>query len=158
MQRQRVHGELRLERLGLRGQDVLVASFAGEPWRPAGEVRLKRSPLRDVASLLLSFSRAAETALARWAMRPEDARRLSSWTAAWAQAVRGAFLESYRMAADGRPFLPRGEGADRVLTGLLAHYGEEKAVSEVRYALLHRPEDLPIALQGVLDLTGQERT
>ncbi len=158
MQRQRVHGELRLERLGLRGQDVVVTSFAGEPWRTAGEARLKRSPLRDVASMLLSFSRAADTALARWAVRPDDARRLSPWSAAWAHAVRGAFLEAYRMAADGAPFLPRGDGADRVLTGLLAHYTEEKAVSEVRYALLHRPEDLPIALQGVLDLTGQERT
>jgi maltose alpha-D-glucosyltransferase/alpha-amylase len=158
VQRQRVHGELRLERLGLRGQDVVVTSFAGEPWRPAGEARLKRSPLRDVASMLLSFSRAADTALTRWAVRPEDARRLAPWCAAWAQAVRGAFLEAYRIAADGAPFLPQGEGADRVLTGLLAHYGEEKAVSEVRYALLDRPEDLPIALQGVLDLTGQERT
>jgi predicted trehalose synthase len=45
-----------------------------------------------------------------------------------------------------------------VLTGLLAHYAEEKGVSEVRYALLHRPEDLTVALQGMLDLTGQERT
>jgi maltose alpha-D-glucosyltransferase/alpha-amylase len=158
MQRQRVHGELRLERLGLRGQDVVVSSFAGEPWRPAGEVRLKRSPLRDVASMLLSFSRAADTALARWAVRPDDARRLSPWSAAWAHAVRGAFLEAYRVSAEGASFLPQGEGADRVLTGLLAHYTEEKAVSEVRYALLHRPEDLPIALKGVLDLTGQERT
>jgi predicted trehalose synthase len=62
------------------------------------------------------------------------------------------------VSAEGASFLPQGEGADRVLTGLLAHYTEEKAVSEVRYALLHRPEDLPIALKGVLDLTGQERT
>jgi predicted trehalose synthase len=91
-------------------------------------------------------------------VRPDDARRLAPWTAAWAQAVRGAFLEAYRIAADGAPFLPRGEGADRVLTGLLAHYAEEKGVSEVRYALLHRPEDLTVALQGMLDLTGQERT
>jgi maltose alpha-D-glucosyltransferase/alpha-amylase len=158
MQRQRVHGELRLERLGVRGHDVLVVSFAGEPWRPAGEARLKRSPLRDVASMLLSFSRAADTAVARWAVRPDDVRRLTPWAHAWAQAVRSAFLETYRMETEGAPFLPRGEGADRVLTGLLAHYGEEKAVAEVRYALLHRPEDLWIALRGVLELTGQERS
>ena len=158
MQRQRVHGELRLERMGLRGQDVVLASFAVEPWRSAGEARLKRSPLRDVASMLLSFSRAADTALARWAVRPDDARRLSRWSGAWAQAVRGAFLEAYRIAIEDASFLPRGNGADRVLTGLLSNDAEVKAISEVRYALLHRPEDLPIALQGVLDLTGQERT
>ena len=60
MQRQRVHGELRLERLGLHGLEVVVVSFAGEPWCAAGEARLKRSPLRDVASMLLSFSRTAD--------------------------------------------------------------------------------------------------
>jgi maltose alpha-D-glucosyltransferase/alpha-amylase len=156
-ERQRVHGELRLERLGLRGHDVVVVSFAGEPWGPAGEARLKRSPLRDVASMLLSFSRTADTALARWAMRQEDVRRLAPWAQAWVEAVRGAFLEAYRAATEGAPFLPQGDGADRTLTGLLAHYAEEKAVSEVRYALLHRTEDLPIALGGVLELLGQER-
>jgi maltose alpha-D-glucosyltransferase/alpha-amylase len=157
MQRQRVHGELRLERLGLHGLEVVVVSFAGEPWCAAGEARLKRSPLRDVASMLLSFSRTADLALARWAVRPDDARRLAAWTHAWLQAVRGTFLEAYRSATDGAPFLPQGEGADRTLTGLLACYTEEKAVSEVRYALLHRGEDLPIALAGVLDLLGEER-
>jgi maltose alpha-D-glucosyltransferase/alpha-amylase len=157
MQRQRVHGELRLEQLGLRGHDVVVVSFAGEPGRSSGEARLKRSPLRDVASMLLSFARAAETALRRWAVRPDDAARLSPWAHAWTRAVGGSFLDAYRAAAAGAAFLPAGEDADRVFQALLAHYSEEKAVAEVRYALLHRMEDLPVALQGVLDLTGQER-
>ncbi len=59
----RVHGHLHLGHALVTDQDHFLVDFEGDPSRPIGERRIKRSPLRDAASLLGSLHRVAYTAL-----------------------------------------------------------------------------------------------
>ncbi len=49
------------------GKDFLIIDFEGEPSISLSERRLKRSPLRDVAGMILSFHYAAQAALLKQA-------------------------------------------------------------------------------------------
>ena len=81
-----------------------IVDFEGDAEKPLATVdgRERQSPLDDVAGMLRSFSRAADSALAAWTRRhPESADHLQSGQDAWEAAVHGLFLPSYRDS--GRP-------------------------------------------------------
>ena len=106
----------------------MIIDFEGEPARPLPERRQKRSPLRDVASMLRSFAYV-------------DARRSSSSAAAAApadfeQRAREQFLEHYFAAVDPT-LLPGGEAG---IDNLLSIFELEKAIYELRYELNNRPD------------------
>jgi maltose alpha-D-glucosyltransferase/alpha-amylase len=52
-QRARIHGDFHLGQILFTGRDFVITDFEGEPARPASERRLKRSPLRDVAGIVM---------------------------------------------------------------------------------------------------------
>jgi maltokinase len=120
-----------------------VLDFEGEPARPLPERRLKRSPLRDVAGMLRSFSYVTAGAkLLRGADAPGD----------WEQRARARFLSGYHGAVDGA-LLPPGEQAT---DQLLAVFELEKAVYELRYELNNRPDWVAIPVAGILRLLDSE--
>jgi maltokinase len=139
----RTHGDLHLGQTMLSERGWVVLDFEGEPARPLPERRLKRSPLRDVAGMLRSFSYVrAGSQLLRGVEAPPD----------WEERARERFLSGYHNAVDSS-LLPPGQQATEQL---LAVFELEKAVYELRYELNNRPDWVAIPVAGVLRLLDSE--
>jgi maltokinase len=139
----RTHGDFHLGQTMLSDRGWVILDFEGEPARPLPERRLKRSPLRDVAGMLRSFSYVtAGSRLLRGAAVPDE----------WEDRARDAFLEGYFAHAEPS-LLPPGEAPTRQL---LAVFELEKAVYELRYELNNRPEWVSIPVAGVVRLLDHE--
>ncbi|PDW01422.1 maltose alpha-D-glucosyltransferase [Candidatus Viridilinea mediisalina] len=149
--RTRIHGDYHLGQVLYTGKDYMIIDFEGEPARPISERRIKRSPLRDVAGMLRSYQYAAYsslfTRLESTTVSPEEETNLRQWADFWAFWVSAAFLNSYREAANGAPFMPNNR-AD--LETLLEIFILEKAIYEIAYEMNNRPTWLGIPLSGVL--------
>jgi predicted trehalose synthase len=114
----------------------VILDFEGEPARPLPERRRKRSPLRDVAGMLRSFSYVTAGAkLLRGETAPGD----------WEDRARETFLGGYFDRVDPS-LLPPGAAPTRQL---LAVFELEKAVYELRYELNNRPDWVPIPVAGI---------
>jgi trehalose synthase-fused probable maltokinase len=132
----RTHGDFHLGQTMWANGDWVILDFEGEPSRAMAERRRKRSPLRDVAGMLRSFSYAASAvSFLRDVEPPED----------WEEQARARFLEGYLETVD-HTLLPSGQGA---VERLLALFELEKAVYELRYELDHRPDWVGIPVRGI---------
>ena len=135
----RHHGDYHLGQVLIANNDFVIIDFEGEPGRTLAESRRKRSPLRDVAGMLRSFSYARWSAdsAGKGLLQPNPA--LDEWEA----QSRRAFLESY--------------GVDEELRGMLELAEIEKLLYELRYEIGNRPDWVHVPLRGALGLLG-ERT
>jgi trehalose synthase-fused probable maltokinase len=135
----RTHGDYHLGQTMLSDRGWVILDFEGEPARPLPERRLKRSPLRDVAGMLRSFSYVnAGARLLRGITAPEG----------WEERARDAFLAGYFDRVEPS-LLPPGEAPTRQL---LAVFELEKAVYELRYELNNRPDWVGIPVAGIVRL------
>jgi hypothetical protein len=95
----RIHDDLGLNRVLHTGKDFVFIGFDGRSDRTLGGRRIKRSPLRDVASMLLSFQYAAQAVffdqLPGVTAHPETANALEFWARYWSDWVSAAFLKAY---------------------------------------------------------------
>jgi trehalose synthase-fused probable maltokinase len=139
----RTHGDLHLGQTMLSDRGWVILDFEGEPARPLPERRLKRSPLRDVAGMLRSFSYAAAgVQILRGIAPPED----------WEDRARETFLEGYRERVDNALLPPGQQATDQ----LLAVFELEKAVYELRYELNNRPDWVGIPVAGIVRLLDSD--
>ncbi|MGO9821268.1 MAG: maltokinase N-terminal cap-like domain-containing protein [Solirubrobacteraceae bacterium] len=139
----RTHGDFHLgQTLHIPG-GWLIIDFEGEPARPLFERRQKRSPLRDVASMLRSF---AYVTSASEHMHGQPA------PADFEQRARRTFLEHYFSNIDPT-LLPAGESA---ILNLLSIFELEKAIYELQYELDNRPDWLAIPVAGIARLLEAE--
>jgi trehalose synthase-fused probable maltokinase len=138
----RMHGDYHLGQTVHGPDEWVVLDFEGEPGRPLVERRRKRSPLRDVAGMLRSFSYAAAAAtLLRDATVP----------AGWEAEARERFLEGY-MAEVDPAVLPAGASS---MHNLLTIFELERAIYELRYELNNRPDWVPIPVTCITRLLEQ---
>jgi maltose alpha-D-glucosyltransferase / alpha-amylase len=155
-ERIRIHGEYHLGRVLYTGRDFVILDFAGEPWRSVSDRRLKRSPFRDVASMLRSFQYAAYVKLfeetSAGMASPESLPVLESWALYWQQWVSAAFLQAYLHRARGASFLPS-SAEERAI--LLDSFLLERAVHELGSELNNRPHWVRIPLQGIRQVLGE---
>jgi maltose alpha-D-glucosyltransferase / alpha-amylase len=148
----RTHGDFHLGQVLWTGRDVVIIDFEGEPARPLGERRLKRSPLRDVAGMLRSLQYASASTLAdqleRGLVTPGQANHeaLATWLDWWLAWSSAAFLEGYFEVASDQPFVPDDPDHTRIL---LDAFLLEKAVYELGYEMNNRPEWVGIPLAGI---------
>jgi len=149
----RCHGDYHAGQVLYTGRDFVIIDFEGEPGRPLGERRLKRSPLTDVAGMIRSFHYAANGASIRavrsGTVRPQDAVRLEVWSRHWYAWVAATFLRGYRLAAAEAEFLP---SDDREWAILLDAFLLQKAFYELNYELNNRPDWVAIPLKGIVSL------
>ena len=132
----RTHGDYHLGQTLHTPRGWVIIDFEGEPARPLPERRQKRSPLRDVASMLRSFAYVCSAVeILRNRRAPAD----------FEQRAREKFLEHYFAAVDPT-LMPGGEA---VINNLLSIYELEKAIYELRYELNNRPDWISIPVAGI---------
>ncbi|HTP20179.1 MAG TPA: hypothetical protein VMJ65_11285 [Solirubrobacteraceae bacterium] len=132
----RTHGDYHLGQTLHTPRGWVIIDFEGEPARPLPERRQKRSPLRDVASMLRSFAYVSSAIeILRGRRAPAD----------FEQRARERFLEHYFAAVDPT-LMPGGEA---VINNLLSIYELEKAIYELSYELNNRPDWIPIPVAGI---------
>jgi maltose alpha-D-glucosyltransferase/alpha-amylase len=143
----RCHGDYHLGQVLFTGDDFAIIDFEGEPGRPLRDRRYKRSPFRDLASMLRSFDYAAETALGSDRVRAEDRPRLLPLAAALSGWLSVAFVRQYLETAGSASFVPRSPDETRLL---LDFFELEKVIYELSYELNSRPDWLHVPLNGLL--------
>jgi maltokinase len=138
----RHHGDYHLGQvLWTEDEDWVVLDFEGEPARPLRERRHKRSPLRDVAGMLRSFSYAASTSALERGVEPPPG---------WEGQVRSEFLAGYLAEVD-----PALVPTDASLERRLRLFELEKALYELHYELGHRPNWVRVPVAGILQLLDE---
>jgi trehalose synthase-fused probable maltokinase len=132
----RTHGDYHLGQTLSTPAGWVIIDFEGEPARPLTERRQKRSPLRDVASMLRSFAYATSAVeILRNQDAPDD----------FEQRARERFLERYLEHIDPT-LVPSGEAQ---VVNLLSIFELEKAIYELQYELNNRPDWISIPVAGI---------
>ncbi|HWF34177.1 MAG TPA: hypothetical protein VG295_02370 [Solirubrobacteraceae bacterium] len=133
----RTHGDFHLGQTLYTPRGWVIIDFEGEPARPLPERRQKRSPLRDVASMLRSFAYAASALEILYGHpAPDD----------FEESARETFLEHYFGAVDPT-LLPGGPAA---VANLLSIFELEKAIYELQYEINNRPDWVTIPVAGIV--------
>lgn len=156
-QRTRYHGRLHLGHMLVKNGDVVMFDFEGDPDLHISERRIKRCPLRDVASMLHSFGYAVQSAIRQVVSgeRNEMAARLRLrvWGRFWYSHVSAAYLRAYWGSASNAPYLPRTEAHQQLLlaTNLL-----ERALLDLRSDISSKPELAGMPFRVILHLLDAE--
>jgi maltose alpha-D-glucosyltransferase/alpha-amylase len=154
----RCHGDYHLGQLLFTGKDFVVIDFEGNAAVPLSERRIKRSPLRDVASLMRSFDYAARYALAQVAapsgptpgsLRPGDLPRVLPWTRYWTGCITASYWHAYRTHSGIAELLP---AAPRGCLTLLHLFLLERSLLDLGHELRVRPDWVRLALDSALEL------
>jgi maltose alpha-D-glucosyltransferase/alpha-amylase len=148
----RAHGDYHLSNVLFAGDKWLITNFEGDPARPLSERRIKRSALRDVATMLRSFHYVSHAALfgdVPGIVPSREAHpQLERWAHVWYRWVSAIFLREYLSASAGAPYLPQQVDEFRVL---LAAYMIERALIEIEHELEQRPAWIRIPAHGILE-------
>ncbi|WP_394840406.1 maltokinase N-terminal cap-like domain-containing protein [Pendulispora rubella] len=148
----RCHGDYHLAQVLNTGKDVVIVDFEGDRTRALSERRRKRTPLRDVASMVHSFHHAAFTTLHDTSVvREADRATVFPWAIQWYTWVSASFMRAYLEHTAASSFL-RADIAEVAL--LLDVFMLSKALHEFD-AELKRPERrLDIVLHELAQLLG----
>lgn len=147
----RIHGDFHLGQVLHTGKDFIFVDFEGEPARSLAERRIKRSPLRDVAGMIRSFSYAAEFYIKQ---HPdiEIHGSIANWAKCAAQWLSLEYMEAYFSTMRKSALIPT-TPSGRIEQ--LRMYTLEKAIYEIGYEIENRPDWVSIPIRGVRELLGR---
>jgi maltose alpha-D-glucosyltransferase / alpha-amylase len=151
----RCNGDYHLGQLRYTGKDVYIAGFEGDLTRPISERRIKRSPLVDVACMLMSIRNVAMVYMENDTVRREDAAFLQPWTRAWTVWVRQCIWDAYLAHLRQTGLVPEDE---QQCCALLELYELDRALYELNFSLLYRREWIGTALENLLQITAPGKT
>ena len=154
----RFHGRLHLGHLLVSpDKDVTLFDFEGDPQLHISERRIKRCPLRDVTSMLLSFGYAAQAA--RRQLQASDTRESAArsdiriWGRFWYSHVSAAFTRGYWRTAGKAIYMPPSQADQQVL---MDNYLLERALLDVRADISANPDLAGIPFRVILHLLNAE--
>jgi len=151
----RIHGDLHLGQILVRGGDITFIDFEGEPGRPLGERSIKRTPLVDVAGMVRSFDYAANQALRDAVERGTGSTEaLEPWARVFESWDAHRFVQAYVNAIDGAGILPSARDDVELLLDVAVI---QKAAYEVRYEIGHRPDRVSVPLAALERIVGVQR-
>jgi maltose alpha-D-glucosyltransferase/alpha-amylase len=153
--RTRYHGLMGLEHI-LRSKDNFIfIDFEGNQARHLSERSIKRTPLRDVASLLHSFAHVLQVSMLREAAdtlhSPFTPNQLRDIGAVWYTQVTSALIRSYWSKAEPHGFLPPTQEQQE---GLLNVHLLERALLDIRPLFRRYRALVPVPLRIILLLLG----
>jgi maltose alpha-D-glucosyltransferase/alpha-amylase len=154
--RTRFHGRLHLKHVLVKDDDVVLFDFSGDPYQHQSERRIKRCPLRDVSSILMSVGYVLQTVVRQLSAAERESVRVPSsqrlWAQFWYTHISAALLRGYWKAAQAAPFLPQSESDQQIL---LYTYLLERALLDVRPDIEDKPEFAGMPLRVILYLLGE---
>lgn len=149
----RTHANLHLGQVLHTGKDFVFIDFEGEPHRPFGERRLRRSPLRDIAEMLRSLDHASYTALERERQKQnppaERLEHLEQWSHFWREWMCALFFEAYRQPLVGTQLIPAHDDGIRALLNAL---WIDSAFTELSLHLACQSGRETVALKSILQV------
>ncbi len=147
-ERTRFHGRLHLGHVLVAGEDAVLFDLDGDPALHLSERRIKRCPLRDVTSMLMSFAYATQVA-----MRAAASSDVRLWARFWYKHVSAAFLRGYFRTAKDAAFLPKTQEHQQILIDV---YLLERALLDIRADIEAKPELAGVPFRVILHLLGEE--
>ena len=106
----RTHGTYGLKKLLMTGKDIVIQDFGGKPHTTYSERRIKRSPLRDVAEMVISFYYTAyEGFFFNTHIPKSELNSLLPFADMWAHYISGFFVKAYLDEVQGTQLIPREE-------------------------------------------------
>ncbi len=146
----RIHGKLSLGDILLTGRDVAIHDFGGIPSRNYSERRLKRSPLRDVASMIRSYYYGVyEGFLTTGHVGKDEIKHLLPYADIWIHYMSGFFMKAYLETVKQSNFIPK---IKEDLKILLQNYLLERALYALEYEFNNRPDRIIIPLTMIRDI------
>ncbi|MGZ3853536.1 MAG: maltose alpha-D-glucosyltransferase [Flavisolibacter sp.] len=104
----RTHGSYSLKKLLVSGKGIIIQDFGGNPGKSYSARRLKRSPLRDIAEMIISFHYVAyEGFFASHQVNRDELQSLLPFAELWAHYISGFFLKSYFEKVQGTALIPK---------------------------------------------------
>lgn len=138
----RIHGGLRLQEVLLVEDDFAFVDFEGDARLSLAERREKHSPLRDVATLLVSFEQARAAAVSAPAPADADGTGREALADAWLRSVREAFVAAYAQAAVAAGLWPDAAAFDAA-RGWLALFEAERLAQALGEEIAEKPDAAP---------------
>jgi len=143
----RIHGNYHLRHVLLTGRDLAIQNFTGNPEKAFSERRLKRSPLRDVATMILSLHYVAyEGFLNTSQVQQDELETLMPFAHMWAHYMSSFFVKAYLETVQDTQFIPK-EKSD--LDVMLQTYMLERALKDLISELDNRPKWVPVPLRMI---------
>ncbi len=118
--RLRYHGNFILDHLIYEGKEFLVTHFGGKVALSQSERRYKSSSLKDIASMLYSFTEVAFEAAEKLHAQGliKDLAEAQERALGWSLWIGTAFLSAYLKKTDQLPFMPQNPHETDLLIGL----------------------------------------
>jgi maltose alpha-D-glucosyltransferase/alpha-amylase len=148
----RIHGSYILKKLLMTGRDVVIQDFGGNPFRSFSERRIRRSPIRDLADMVISFYYTAyEGFFTNDHIGKDEADEFLPFAEMWAHYMSGFFVKAYLESVKDMSLVPRDKNDFEVVmkTFLL-----EKTLAYLNFELNSRSSTRIISLLILRSMMG----